>query len=89
MKPRPHQGPGAILSVAAILAFLGILVVAPARALDAPVSEEIRNDTDPTKPVLFSLRDEYYNLRNERWQNVVILRTEVRWRPRTAWVIGP
>jgi len=40
-----------------VLAFLGI-VAALAQAQDAPVPEEIRNDTDPTKPVFFSLRNE-------------------------------
>lgn len=73
MRPRP-QGLAAILSAAAVLAFLGALVGAPARAQDAAILEEIRNDTDPTKPVFFSLRNEHYNLLNEPWQNVVILR---------------
>jgi hypothetical protein len=33
-------------------------------------------DTDPTKPVLFSIRNEYYELLGEPWQNVVLLRVD-------------
>src|SRR5258705_8681530 len=58
------------------IAAMGAFVAALARAQDAPVPEEIRNDTDPTKPVFFSLRNEYFNLRHEPWQNVVILRAD-------------
>jgi hypothetical protein len=61
---------------AAVLAFLGLFHATPSRPQDAPAPEEIRNDTDPTKPVFFTLRNEYYNLRNEPWQNVVILRAD-------------
>jgi hypothetical protein len=33
-------------------------------------------DTDPTKPVLFSVRNEYYNLPGDIWRNVVMLRAD-------------
>jgi hypothetical protein len=62
---------------AALLPILGFFVTAPAQPQEgAAVSEEIRNDTDPTKPVLFNLRDEYYNLRGGAWQNVFLLRAD-------------
>ena len=33
-------------------------------------------DTDPTKPVLFSLRNEFYRLRGDAWQNVFLVRAD-------------
>jgi len=64
------------IATAAVFTFLGVLVAAPARPQEAALLEEIRNDTDPTKPVFFSLRNEYYDLRNDPWQNVAILRAD-------------
>jgi hypothetical protein len=65
------------------LSILGLLFAAPARPQDPAVPDEIRNDTDPTKPVLLSVRDEYYNLRGGPLetalgpqQNVFILRAD-------------
>ena len=37
---------------------------------------EIPDDTNPTKAVLFSIRDEYYNFRSDSWTNFVILRAD-------------
>lgn len=37
---------------------------------------EIVDDTNPTKAVLFSIRDEYYNFRSDSWNNFVILRAD-------------
>jgi hypothetical protein len=59
---------------AVALACSGFLFAAPALAQDAPATEEIRSDTDPTKPVLLSLREEYYDLIGDSFQNVVIVR---------------
>jgi hypothetical protein len=42
----------------------------------ADVSSAAGADTDPTKPVAFSLRDEYYDLGGGTWQNVVMLRSD-------------
>lgn len=33
-------------------------------------------DTDPTKPVIFSLRNEFYDLKNGLWRNDTILRAD-------------
>ena len=33
-------------------------------------------EEDPTKPVLFSLRDEYRNLRSDAWSHAVLLRLD-------------
>jgi hypothetical protein len=42
----------------------------------APPEEAAGADTDPTKPVIFSLRDELSNLRGDAWQNAFILRAD-------------
>jgi hypothetical protein len=39
-------------------------------------SEDFGADTDPTKPVLFSIRDEHYDLLGGAWQNVALLRLD-------------
>ena len=50
----------------------------------AALSAGIGEDTDPTKPVLFSLREEYYSLPNGNWINNFILRKdEIVWRQET------
>jgi hypothetical protein len=36
--------------------------------------DEIVTDTDPTKPVALSCREEFYDLKGDAWQNVVMLR---------------
>ncbi|MGH9364909.1 MAG: hypothetical protein ACRD1B_06545, partial [Thermoanaerobaculia bacterium] len=50
---------------------LAFCFAAPRLALaqEAGVPDEIRNDSDPTKPTLFSLREEYYNLLGDAWRN--------------------
>jgi hypothetical protein len=59
-----------------LLLLLGLLLAAPARPQDPVIADEIRNDTDPTKPIILSLRDEYYNLRGDLWQNAFIVRAD-------------
>jgi len=76
MRFRPQGASPAILRVAAALPLLALLLATPAWPQDAPVPEEIRSDTDPTKPVLFTVREEYYDLLNDRWQNAAILRAD-------------
>jgi hypothetical protein len=41
-----------------------------------PTVEEMGADTDPTKPVLFTLREEFFNLRGDPWRNALILRVD-------------
>lgn len=45
---------------------------------------EVAGDTDPTKPVAFSLRNEYFNIQNDVWRNVGILRADRLILPRTS-----
>jgi hypothetical protein len=69
-----------------LLSSTPILQAAPEQRVSADtaasqVSDEesagpVGADTDPTKPVLFSLRNEYYNLPGDMWRNVVTLRAD-------------
>src|ERR1700741_589836 len=52
-----------------------------ATALLGPTSafaqnDEVGADTDATKPVLYSIRNEYYDLLDGRWQDVTLLRLD-------------
>jgi hypothetical protein len=42
----------------------------------ADALEALGADTDPTKPVFFSIRDEHYDLPDDRWQNLALLRMD-------------
>src|SRR5262245_42171026 len=37
---------------------------------------QIVDDTNPTKPVFFSLREEYYDFGSEQWTNLFLLRSD-------------
>jgi hypothetical protein len=58
------------------LGFLLALAVVCRAARAAEELPPLRSDTDPTKPVLFSLRNEYYNLQNNAFANLSILRAD-------------
>ena len=72
------------MRVLPILFAILILACTPARdaagedASDGPEMdmEAIGADSDPTKPVAFSLRDDYYKLSGEAWKNVLTLRVD-------------
>jgi len=43
----------------------------------APVPQDAAGeDSDPTRPVVWSLREEYFNLRGDAWTNVLIFRSD-------------
>lgn len=48
----------------------------PASPPQQPSSTEAGEDSDPTRPVVWSLREEYYNLRGEAWNNVFLFRVD-------------
>ena len=58
-----------ILVCCAVMALAQTPTVAP-----PPPSEGA--DSDPTRPVVWSLREEYYNLRGEAWNNALIFRVD-------------
>ena len=78
---------------AAAVVLLVVLALFPARrargqgapdAGTAALSAGMGEDTDPTRPVLFSLREEYYNLPDGNWINNFILRKdELVWKEKT------
>ena len=41
-----------------------------------PAEEEVRDESDPTRSVFFSVRNEYFNLNDEAWTNALILRSD-------------
>lgn len=59
---------------------LGFLLLGlPAFAQSNPPpepEEEVRDESDPTQSVFFSVRNEYFNLSNQAWTNVLILRSD-------------
>jgi len=69
-------------AVAAAFASFALLVAGRARGQATPdagtaaLSAGVGQDTDPTKPVLFSFREEYYELPNGNWINNFILRKD-------------
>jgi len=77
------------VAAAVLVAAISVLVPRGARGGDTPAGGgepsdlPVGQDTDPTKPVLFSLRDEYYDFQGGNWVNYVILRKdELAWRDR-------
>ncbi|MGH8864966.1 MAG: transporter [Burkholderiales bacterium] len=65
-----------------LLAFGLVPVGARSETGDAAASEEdaqlktMEADTDPTKPVFWTLRDEFFDLDGEAWKNVITLRRD-------------
>jgi hypothetical protein len=73
--------------LAALAALFGILAAPaatskPTEGADsggppqADALEALGADTDPTKPVFFGIREEYYDLPDDRWQNLALLRVD-------------
>ncbi len=48
----------------------------PGNSPDPRPPSEIQVEEDPTKPVIFSIRNEYRNLKNDAWANTVLLRID-------------
>jgi len=42
----------------------------------APPPPQAGDDSDPTRPVVWSLREEYYNLRGDAWNNAFVFRID-------------
>ncbi len=56
--------------------FLLASPVVVAQTEQQPSTPEIADDTNPTKAVFFSLREEYYNFRSNSWNNLLIFRAD-------------
>jgi hypothetical protein len=66
---------GFIIIIAITLAML--VAIPGAFAAEAELDEERIGDIDPTKPVIFNIREEFYKLEGDDWRNAFILRTDV------------
>lgn len=79
-RPRTTRFFGALLLLLALAA--PVAAQQDDRVLPSPpapppaATENAGVDSDPTKPVLFSLRDEYFDLGGGAWQNVATLRVD-------------
>lgn len=72
-----------LLDVIGLVAGMAALPAVPAQAPPPqaqsqapPASEEPGNDSDPTKSVFLSLRNEFFNLRDGNWSNALVVRSD-------------
>jgi hypothetical protein len=66
---------GSLIIIAIMLAML--TAVPGAVAAEAKPEEENIGDVDPTRPIVFNVREEFYNLKDDTWRNALILRTDI------------
>jgi len=66
-----------IMILIAALLFSIPLTFTQLMAQDTGEQEENIGDIDPTRPIVFNLREEFYNLKGGVWKNALILRTDV------------
>jgi len=66
---------GIVIGIALFFAISTAMPVAVA-AEDGQEQENI-GDVDPTKPVIFNIREEFYKIKGDTWKNAFILRTDI------------
>jgi hypothetical protein len=66
---------GVLIGIVIMLALS--MGVQAAVAAEPEQEEENIGEVDPTKPVIFNLREEFYHLKGDDWRNIFILRTDV------------
>ncbi|HOD36386.1 MAG TPA: hypothetical protein PLR20_10000 [Syntrophales bacterium] len=66
---------GIVIGIALFFAISTAMPVAVA-AEDGQEQENI-GDVDPTKPVIFNIREEFYKINGDTWKNAFILRTDI------------
>ena len=66
---------GVLIIIAIVIAMS--MAVPWAIAAEAGHDEETLGDVDPTKPVVFNVREEFSKLQGDNWRNAFILRTDV------------
>jgi len=71
----------------ALIGLILTLSTVTASAQQQP-AEDFKNDTDPTQPVLLSIREEFYNLQNDVWRNLVLLRMDKAFLRNRGWLGG-
>ncbi|MCK7497257.1 MAG: hypothetical protein MZW92_45310 [Comamonadaceae bacterium] len=70
------------MSIKFILVIIAIILAIPMAvtgvlADDVEKQEESLGDIDPSKPVFFNIREEFYNMNSDTRRNAIILRTDV------------
>src|SRR5262245_10994253 len=72
--------------------WLALVISAPAQSTPTPTAAPPPpaegEDSDPTRPVVWSLREEYYNLRNDAWANAFLIRRDKAFFDRKQWWTG-
>jgi hypothetical protein len=61
---------------AGITALFSVIAAAQSGPSDSTQAPQAGDDSDPTRPVVWSLREEYYNLRGEPWNNAFLFRVD-------------
>jgi hypothetical protein len=77
-----RSGEGIAMTIRGIMIIIAIalaisVAVPGAVAGEAEDREASLGDVDPTKPVIFNVREEFYKLKGDDWRNALILRTDV------------
>src|SRR5829696_3655203 len=66
-----------IFRVVVLISFLGVIALAQTGPAPAATPEpQPGDDSDPSRPVVWSLREEYLNLPGKTWINAIIFRTD-------------
>ena len=61
------------------MVFFSVIAVAqtgPSPTVAPPPPSTAGEDSDPTRPVVWSLREEYYNLPGQAWNNAFLFRVD-------------
>jgi hypothetical protein len=66
---------GIMIGIAIVIIMSMIIPVA--MAAEGGQEQENIGDIDPTKPVIFNIREEFYKINSDAWRNAFILRTDV------------
>jgi hypothetical protein len=66
---------GIMIAIVFVFAMSSAVVVA--FAAEAGHEEGNPGDVDPTRPIIFNIREEYYKINGDTWRNAFILRTDV------------
>jgi hypothetical protein len=69
------NGKTILIGIAIGLAIL--IAVSGAATAETEDQEESVGDLDPTRPVFFNVREEFYKLNGDAWSNALILRTDI------------
>ena len=67
---------------------VGIAAVVCALAAGQAAAQEARSDSDPTRPILFSVRPEFYNAEGGAWRSLFIARYDAATMRNRRWFGG-